>query len=164
MRKSILILGLSLVILLTFGVVRNALAQMPPDYGLSINLETAKKIASSAIAGARANNWTQAVAITDVGGNLVYFEKMDGTMTGSVRVALSKARSAVLFKRPTKAFQDFLAAGGNGLFILGLEGAVPIEGGLPLLKDGKIVGAIGVSGGTPQQDGVVAKAGSDTLK
>jgi uncharacterized protein GlcG (DUF336 family) len=79
-------------------------------------------------------------------------------------VAISKGRSAVLFKRPTKAFQDMVAAGAEGLRMLRLEGAVPIEGGLPLLMDGKIVGAIGVSGGTSQQDGVVAKAGADTLK
>ncbi|MBP1699191.1 MAG: hypothetical protein H6Q41_4379, partial [Deltaproteobacteria bacterium] len=90
--------------------------------------------------------------------------KMDGTQTGSVRVAISKGRSAVLFKRPTKAFQDMLATGGEGLRVLRLEGAVPVEGGLPLLMDGKIVGAIGISGGTSQQDGLVAKAGADTLK
>ena len=138
--------------------------QSPDVYGLSINLETAKKIAASAITEARKNNWTMAVAVVDTGGNLVYFEKMDGTQTGSVRVAISKGRSAVLFKRPTKAFQDMVAAGGEGLRMLRLEGAVPIEGGLPLLMDGKIVGAIGVSGGTSQQDGLVAKAGGDTLK
>lgn len=138
--------------------------QMPEVYGLSINLDTAKRIAASAITEARKNNWTMAVAVIDTGGNLVYFEKMDGTQTGSVRVAISKGRSAVLFKRPTKAFQDMVAAGGEGLRMLRLEGAVPIEGGLPLLVDGKIVGAIGVSGGTSQQDGLVAKAGADTLK
>ena len=138
--------------------------QMPDVYGLSINLDTAKKIAASAITEAHKNNWTMAVAVVDTGGNLVYFEKMDGTQTGSVRVAISKGRSAVLFKRPTKAFQDVVAAGGEGLRMLRLEGAVPIEGGLPLLMDGKIVGAIGVSGGTSQQDGLVAKAGADTLK
>ncbi len=142
----------------------DALAQMPNVYGLPINLDAAKKAAASAIAEARKNNWTMAVAITDIGGDLVYFEKIDGTQTGSVRVALGKARSAALFKRPTKVFQDVVAAGGEGLRILGLEGAVPIEGGLPLLMDGKIVGAIGVSGGTSQQDGVAAKAGADTLK
>ena len=138
--------------------------QMPDVYGLSINLDTAKKIAASAVTEARKNNWTMAVAILDTGGHLVYFEKMDGTQTGSVRVAMSKGRSAALFKRPTKAFQDMVAAGGEGLRMLRLEGAVPIEGGLPLLIDGKIVGAIGVSGGTSQQDGLVAKAGADTLK
>jgi glc operon protein GlcG len=137
---------------------------MPEDYGLSINLDTAKKIAASAINEARRNNWTMAVAILDTGGHLVYFEKMDGTQTGSVRVAIGKGRSAVLFKRPTKAFQELVAAGGEGLRVLRLEGAVPIEGGLPLSVGGKIVGAIGVSGGTSQQDGVVAKAGAEALK
>jgi uncharacterized protein GlcG (DUF336 family) len=162
MKKSMLIWVLSLILMIILGW--DALAQMPNVYGLSINLETAKKIAAPAIAEARKNNWTMAVAIADTGGNLVYFEKMDGTQTGSVRVAIGKARSAVLFKRPTKALQDTVAAGGEGLRMLRLEGAVPIEGGLPLLMDGKIVGAIGVSGGTSQQDGVVAKAGADTLK
>ena len=138
--------------------------QIPEVYGLSINLDTAKKIGASAITEARKNNWTMAVAIVDTGGHLVYFEKMDGTQTGSAKVAISKGRSAVLFKRPTKAFQDMVAAGGEGLRMLRLEGAVPIEGGLPLLMDGKIVGAIGVSRGTSQQDSVVAKAGADTLK
>ena len=85
---------------------------------------------------------------------------MDGTQTGSVRVAIGKARSAALYKRPTKVWQDLVAGGGAGLRILGLEGAVPIEGGLPLLMDDKIVGAIGVSGGTAAQDGVVATAGA----
>jgi len=89
---------------------------------------------------------------------------MDGTQTGSVSVAIGKARSAALFKRPTKVWQDLVAAGGAGLRILGLEGAVPIEGGLPLLMDDKIVGAIGVSGGTAAQDGVVAAAGAQALK
>jgi uncharacterized protein GlcG (DUF336 family) len=161
MKKCIVILVLSLIF--SIGLEWNALAQMP-NYGLSVNLETAKKIAASAIAEARKNNWTMAVAITDTGGSLVYFEKMDGTQTGSVRVAIGKSRSAVLFKRPTKVFQDVVAAGGEGIRYLVLEGAVPIEGGLPLLMDGKIVGAIGVSGGTSQQDGLVAKAGADTLK
>lgn len=138
--------------------------QMLEVYGLSINLETAKKVAESAIAEARKNNWTMAVAIMDTGGHLVYFEKMDGTQTGSVAVSITKGRSSALFKRPTKAFQDTVAAGGEGLRMLRLEGAVPVEGGLPLLVDGKIVGAIGVSGGTSQQDGVVAKAGADSLK
>ena len=162
MKKSMAISVLSLILLIVLG--RDALAQMPNVYGPPINLEAAKKIAATAVAEARKNNWTMAVAIMDIGGDLVYLEKMDGTQTGSVKVAQGKARSAVLFKRPTKIFQDAVAAGGDGLRILGLEGAVPIEGGLPLLMDGKIVGSIGISGGTSQQDGVVAKAGADTLK
>ena len=89
---------------------------------------------------------------------------MDGTQTGSVNVALGRARTAALFKRPSKVFQGIVAGGGSGLGILGLEGAVPIEGGVPLVMDGKIVGAIGVSGGTSQQDGMAAKAGADLMK
>jgi uncharacterized protein GlcG (DUF336 family) len=162
MKKSLLISVLSLILLMVWGWP--ALAQMPNFYGAPINLETAKKLSAAAVAEARKNNWTMAVAIVDIAGDLVYFEKMDGTQTGSVKVALGKARSAVLFKRPTKVFQDGVAAGGEGLRLLLLEGAVPIEGGLPLAIDGKIVGAIGVSGGTSQQDGVAAKAGADKLK
>ncbi len=81
-----------------------------------------------------------------------------------MNVAINKARSAALFKRPTKAWQDVLAGGGEGLRVLGLEGAVPVEGGLPLLMDGRIVGAIGVSGGSSAQDGQAAKPGADALK
>ena len=162
MKKSMLISVLSLILLIVLGW--DALAQMPNPYGAPINLDAAKKAAAAAITEARKNNWTMAIAITDIGGDLVYFEKMDGTQMGSVKVAQGKSRSAALWKRPTKVLQDLVAEGGAGLRILGLEGAVPIEGGLPLLIDGKFVGAIGVSGGTGQQDGVVAKAGADTLK
>ena len=140
------------------------LAQMMIPYGLPIALEMAKQAAAPALAEARKNNWTMAVAIVDAAGNLVYFEKMDATQTGSVAVAIDKARSAALFKRPTKALQDALAAGGEGLRVLALQGAVPVEGGLPLVLDGKFIGAIGVSGGTSPQDGQCAKAGADAVK
>jgi uncharacterized protein GlcG (DUF336 family) len=148
----------------------NALAQAnfaPPPatpYGLSIGLEMAKKATAAATAEARKNNWTMAVAIVDTGGYLVYFEKMDGTQTGSVDVSIEKARTATLFRRPTKLFQDGVAAGGEGLRLLRLTGAMPIDGGSPIIMDGKIVGAIGVSGGAGDQDGRVAKAGADSLK
>src|SRR5215208_2972623 len=105
------------------------------SYGPNINLETAKKIAAPAIAEARKNNWMMAVAVVDTAGDLVYFEKMDGTQSGSVNVSMEKARSAALFKRPTKAFQDSVAAGGEGVRFLGLPGAVPVEGGVPLVLD-----------------------------
>jgi uncharacterized protein GlcG (DUF336 family) len=162
MKKCILISVLSLILSISFGW--GAFAQMPNPYGPPINLEAAKKAAASAIAEARKNNWTMAVAIIDIGGNLVYFEKMDGTQTASIRVAIGKGRSAAIWKRPTKVWQDAVAEGGAGLRILALEGAVPIEGGLPLVMDGKIVGGIGVSGGSGAQDGVVAKAGADSVK
>ena len=134
------------------------------SYGPNISIEAAKKLAAPAIAEARKNNWNMAIAIVDTAGDLVYFEKMDDTQIGSVQVAQSKARSAARFKRPTKAFQDALAAGGEGLRILALDGAIPVEGGIPLVSGGKIVGAIGASGGTSQQDGVVAQAGVNALK
>jgi len=137
---------------------------MSHPYGLAISLDTAKKAAAPALAEARANNWTMAVAIVDAAGDLVYFEKMDATQTGSVAVSINKARSAARFKRPTKAFQETLATGGDGLRVLGLEGAVPVEGGIPLVMDGKIVGAIGLSGGTSAQDGQCAQAGANALK
>jgi uncharacterized protein GlcG (DUF336 family) len=133
-------------------------------YGTSIGAEQAKTIAAAAIAEAKKNQWTMAIAIVDISGDLVYFERMDNTQVGSVDVAQAKARAAARFKRPTKAFQDALAAGGEGWRILSLEGAVAVEGGLPLMSGGKIVGAIGASGGTSQQDGVTATAGAATLK
>ncbi len=131
---------------------------------MSIGSETAKKAAAAALAEARKNNWTMAAAVVDTAGDLVYFEKVDGTQAASTDIAVDKARSAVRFKRPTKALQDVLAAGGEGLRMLALQGAVPVEGGLPLIMDGKIVGAIGVSGGASSQDGQCAKAGADTVK
>jgi glc operon protein GlcG len=131
-------------------------ASQTMSYGPNITIETAKKIAAPAIAEARKNNWNMAIAIVDTAGDLVYFEKMDDTQVGSVQVAQSKARSAARFKRPTKAFQDALAAGGEVLRILALD--------LPLVAGGKVVGAIGASGGTSQQDGVVAQAAVNALK
>jgi glc operon protein GlcG len=145
-------------------VLATALAQMPNPYGMPISLENARKAAAPALAEAAKNNWNVAVAIVDPGGNLVYYEKMDNTQLGSANVAIDKARSAALFKRPTKAFQDALAAGGDSVRILRLQGAVPVEGGIPLVADGKIVGAIGVSGATSAQDAQCAKAGADTVK
>ncbi len=141
-----------------------AFAQMPNPYGAPISLENAKKAAAAAEAEARKNNWKMAFAVTDISGDLVYLEKMDATQTGSVAVAIGKARSAALFKRPTKVFQDAVAAGGAGLRILGLDGAVPLDGGFPIVMDGKIVGAIGASGATGEQDPQCAAAGLAVLK
>jgi uncharacterized protein GlcG (DUF336 family) len=147
-----------------FAATSTAYAQLPNPYGDAISLENAKKAAAPVVAEARRTDAMVAIAVVDGGGSLVYFERMDGTQIGSIPVALDKARSAALFKRATKAFQDTLAGGGDGLRILALEGAVPVEGGVPLLMDGKIVGAIGVSGGTSQQDGQCARAGAAALR
>jgi len=139
-------------------------AQMPNPYGASVTLEAARKAAAPALAEAQKNNWRMAVAVVDISGDLVFFEKMDGTQAASVAIAQDKARSSARFKRPTKALQDALAAGGAGWRLLALEGAVPVEGGIPLVADGKIIGAIGVSGGTSEQDGQCAKAGADAVR
>jgi uncharacterized protein GlcG (DUF336 family) len=161
LRAAVLSLGLSLPAL--------ALAQMPNPYGPTIPEASAKKAAEAAIAEARKNGWTMAVAIVDPAGTLLRFERIDNTQVGSSHVAIQKAVSSATFKRPTKAFEDALrgpdgqAVAVGRLAILGLSGAVPLEGGLPIVVDGKIIGAIGVSGGTSQQDGVAAKAGVDAL-
>ena len=161
-RKNLVRCAMGLM--LALGVLAGAVAQMPNPYGLPISLENAKKAAAPALAEAAKNNWNVAVAIVGPSGDLIYYEKMDNTQLGSANVAIDKARSAALFKRPTKALQDVLAAGGEGMRVLRLQGAVPIEGGIPLVMDGKIVGAIGVSGATSAQDVQCAKAGADTIK
>jgi glc operon protein GlcG len=159
MQMKHLLTGIALL----FGS-RSAYAQLPNPYGAPISLDDAKRVAAPALAEARKNNWNVAVSIVDISGNLVYYEKMDGTQLGSANVSIDKARSAALFKRSTKAFQDVVAAGGDGLRILRLPGAVPIDGGVPIIMDGKIVGAIGVSGATSTQDGQCATAGANAVK
>lgn len=133
-------------------------------YGAPVSVEMAKRVAASALAEAHKNNWFMAVAIVDPHGDLVYYEKMDNTQLGSAKVSVDKARSAALYKRPTKAFQDALASGSAGLRVLGLEGAVPVEGGVPLIAGGKVIGAIGVSGDMSEHDAQCAKAGAETLQ
>jgi len=151
-------------VMFALGALASAVAQMPNPYGPVISLEEAKKAAAPALAEAAKNKWTVAVAIVGPAGALVYYEKMDNTQLGSAEVAIDKARTAALFKRPTKAFQDVVAGGGDGLRILTLKGVVAVEGGIPLVLDGKIVGAIGVSGATSSQDAQCAKAGADIVK
>jgi uncharacterized protein GlcG (DUF336 family) len=144
------------------GIAGSALAQVP-QYGTSVNHELARKVVAAAIAESRKMGLPMAVSVVDNAGQLVAFERMDNTQTASTAVSQDKATSAAMYRRPTKAFQDVLAAGGVGLRVLTLRGANAVEGGLPLMVDGKIVGAIGVSGGTSEQDGVVAKAGTEAL-
>jgi glc operon protein GlcG len=131
--------------------------------GTSISLDAARKAAAGASAEAKKNGWFMAIAVVDPAGTLVYFEKADTTQLGSAQVAIGKARSAALYKRPTKAFQDGLEKGGVNLRILTLEGAVPVDGGVPLLVDGKLVGALGVSGDLAEHDGQCATAGAAAL-
>jgi uncharacterized protein GlcG (DUF336 family) len=139
----------------------NAPAQAQLADKKALTLEAAKKAAAAAEAEAAKNKWTVVIAIVDDGGHLVYLSRVDGTQTGSIEVAIRKARTAQAFKRPTKVFEDAIAGGRTAL--LGLEGVVPLEGGVPIVASGQMIGAIGVSGVTSQQDGVVAKAGADAL-
>lgn len=157
----------AVALLLTLSAAA-ALAQAPSAYvtpiGAPIGVEAARKAAAAAVAEARKNGWLMAVAVVDPAGTLVYYEKMDNVQLGSARVSINKARSAALYKRPTKTMQDALAAGGAGLRILSLEGAVPVEGGLPILSGGKLVGAIGLSGDLSENDGKCAAAGVAAIK
>ncbi len=143
-------------------IAAGAIAEGPMPYGTPISLDNAKKTAEVAAAEAQKNGWGMAIAIVDPAGMLVYFEKLENTQNGSVHVSIAKARSAALFRRPTKAFEDALVGGRQA--ILALPDAIPLEGGIPLVSEGKIVGAIGVSGGTSVQDGQVAKAAADGFK
>jgi len=162
--KKLSIVACVVLIAAALTSVRTAAQGQPNMYGTTITADQAKSVAAAAVAEARKNQWTMAVAIVDTAGELVYFEKMDNTQVGSIDVAIGKARSSARFKRPTKAFQDALAAGGEGWRIMTLEGAVAVEGGLPLIVGGKIIGAIGASGGSAPQDGMTAAAGAGTLK
>jgi uncharacterized protein GlcG (DUF336 family) len=135
-----------------------------PAYGPTITLAQAKIVAAAALAPAREHHWTVVVAIVDPGGYLVYLEKLDDTQVGSVAVASEKARSAAIFKRPTKMLQERLARGGDGLLVLRLRDAIPVEGGVPIVVDGKLIGALGVSGGSSAEDEVCAEAGAAALR
>jgi uncharacterized protein GlcG (DUF336 family) len=127
----------------------------------ALTLEAAAKIAAAAEAEAAKNNWNVSIAIVDEGGHLVLLHKRDNTQYGSIDISIQKAQTAAGFKRATKVFEDAIAGGRTA--ILGIEQVLPLEGGVPLIFNGQVVGAIGVSGVTSQQDGVVAKAGADAL-
>ncbi|HYT96297.1 MAG TPA: heme-binding protein [Casimicrobiaceae bacterium] len=144
-----------------FAATASAQAPVRPPYGPEINLETAKKIAAGAAAEAKKNNWNMAVAIVDNHGMLIYYEIADDTQIAAATVAVDKARTSALWRRPSKEFEENVA--GGRVAILRLGDITPIEGGLPIVVSGKMVGAIGVSGGTATQDGQVGKAGVDAL-
>ena len=127
----------------------------------ALTLEAAKQMAAASEAEAAKNKWNMVTAIVDDGGNLIYLSRMDETQIGSIEVAQQKAQSAIKFKRPTKALEDAVAGGRTA--VLRLPGAMPIEGGLPITVDGKIIGAIGVSGAASPQDAQCARAGLDAL-
>jgi uncharacterized protein GlcG (DUF336 family) len=138
-------------------------AQQPPVYGGSMTLEQAKKAMAAAEAEATKNSLAMVIAIVDGTGHLLMLHKLDNASYGSIRVATGKARTAFEFRQPTKNLHERLNAG-TATHLLTLGGATLIEGGLPIVVGGKIVGAIGVSGGSPTQDAQVAKAGADTVQ
>jgi len=155
---------------LSMGVVVPVDAQQPAappppppttPYGAPIALDAAKKVMAAAEAEAMKNNWPMAIVILDSTGHLVMLHRLDNTQYGSIGVAEDKAHSALDFRRPSKVFEDLIAQGGLNLRLLALHGATPLEGGVPIIVDGKIIGAIGVSGAASNQDGQVAKAGAD---
>jgi glc operon protein GlcG len=127
-----------------------------------ITLEGAKQAMAAAEAEAQKNNWNVAIAILDAGANLILFQKLDGTQLGSVNIAIGKAKTAVNFKRPTKALEEMIA-GGRQVF-LAVEGITPLQGGLPVMADGKLIGAVGVSGVLSSQDEQVAQAAVNVLQ
>ena len=155
---------LSLAALVVAAAAPVAFAQAParPSYGQAISLDAAKKVAVAAAAEAKKNNWNVAIAVVDNHGMLIYYEMADDTQTAAANVAQEKARTAALFRRPSKEFEENVGSG--RVSVLGLPGVTPIEGGLPIVVGGKMIGAVGVSGGTAPQDGQVAKAGVDALK
>jgi uncharacterized protein GlcG (DUF336 family) len=156
MSLSNIVAGLALA---SFAAI--AAAQDRPPYGAPIGIEQAKKIAGGALAEAQKNKWRVAIAIVDNHGFLVYYEKMDDTQTGSVQVALDKAKTAAMFRRPTKALEDAIAKGRTVLLTLAPS---PVEGGIPIMAAGRVIGGIGVSGVNSDQDAQIAQAGLNALK
>ncbi len=141
-----------------------AVAQPAPlPYGGAVTLANAKKAAAAAEAYAAGKGWKMAIAIVEPSGSMIYFGKMDDTQYGSIKVATNKAVSAALFRRPTQVFHDLLAKGADFTYLTQLEGANAVPGGFPIVAGGKIVGAIGCSGGTGAQDSETCKAGLDAL-
>ncbi len=134
-----------------------------PDYGAPISNEQARTAAGAALAEAKKNNWRMAISVVGPAGELVYFEKMDGVQLASIEISQEKARTAVRFRVPSKVFADQYAAG-NLVFMTFPERPVASEGGIPIVVSDKIIGAIGVSGGTGQQDGTAANAGATAVK
>jgi glc operon protein GlcG len=163
-RQRLLALAIGTALIFMAATAGAQAPPPPPPYGPGITLDQAKKAMAGAEAEAKKNNWPVVITILDSGGNLVMSQRLDGAQFGSVEVARDKAYSAVAFRRPTKAFEDGLAQGGANLRLLNLRGASMLDGGWPIVIDGKIVGGIGVSGVTGAQDAQIGKAGVDALK
>ena len=166
-RMLVLVCALAMFALAAGSASAPALAQQPAaatsPYGPPITLDDAKRAMAAAELEATKNSWQVAITILDSGGNLVMFHKIDNTQLASIGASEGKARTALTFKRPSKALDDAIAAGGAGLRLLAVKDITPLEGGLPILVDGKIIGAIGVSGALSSQDAQIAKTGADAL-
>jgi uncharacterized protein GlcG (DUF336 family) len=156
-----LLLGASLV---AGPVLAQQAPPPPPAYGEQIDIETAKKAAAAAVAEAKKINTFMAIAVVGPTGDLVYFEKMDNTQYASIAIAIHKAKAAATFRRPTLVFEERVTAGGVGLTVLTLDGIIASPGGNPIIVGGKIIGAIGLSGGTGAQDNQASLAGVAALK
>lgn len=156
---------LAAALMLSFVAAFPAAAQQqtPPPYGAPITLETAKKVMAGAEAEAVKNNWNVYIVVVDSGGHIVMLHRFDNAQLGSLVLAKGMAQTALDFKLPTKALEDAISAGGSGLRLTTLNNITPIEGGLPIVSDGKIVGAIGVSGVLSSQNAQVARAGIQAL-
>jgi glc operon protein GlcG len=154
-RKLMFRFGLALALALGASVA--SAQDKRPGYGPTVSLATAKKIAAGAIAECQKNSWNVAVAVVDPHGFLVYFERMEDTQYASNDIAIGKARSAATYRRPTRAFADVINKGGPATATLG--GVYASPGGVPIFVDGKVTGAVGVSGVTGDQDEQCAKAG-----
>jgi uncharacterized protein GlcG (DUF336 family) len=163
MRKTLIAAAASVLFAAAAQAEMAAPPAASPTYGQpGVNLEQATKAVEAAVAEAKKNGLLMAVAVVSNSGFLVHFSKMDQTQFASVQIAIDKAKAAAQFRRPTKVFED--RANGGGPSVLSLHGVVASEGGIPLMRDGKVVGAIGCSGGTSQQDGATCKVGADTIK
>jgi uncharacterized protein GlcG (DUF336 family) len=128
-----------------------------------LTLDDAQRISDAAMARAGKDKWDVAIVIVDAGGHLISLRRMDGTQVGSIDIAIRKAVAAVEFKRPTKALQDLIAKDGL-TFVLSLPNVTAVEGGLPILHNGQVIGAIGISGATAAQDGIIAAAGLENFR
>jgi glc operon protein GlcG len=141
-----------------------ASAQAPMTYGETINIENAKKAAGAAEAEAKKHNLAMCISVVAPSGDLIYFERMDNCQFASIKIAQHKARAAATYRRPIKTFAERIAQGGAGLTVLTLDDVIASDGGYPLVMGGKVVGAIGCSGGTPQEDGQVCQVGVNAVK
>lgn len=165
MNRIARLAGAAVVFVLLAAIPQIAAAQSPPPpYGAPITLEQAQKAMMAAQAEAKKNNWNVAIVIIDSGGHMVMMQRLDNTQYASIDIAKGKATTAVNFKRPSKALEDAIAGGGANLRLLRVDGLYPMEGGIPIVVDGKIIGGIGVSGVTSQQDAQVAGAGAAAIK